>query len=137
MARNPEFLKHFEDVNLDALGFGGLGGLGSAHHVKTNAKPTREGVKMSVNCDHCGEPNIILVEGPEAVIISQGRMPGGWKYIQGYVQPQIGCNQCQKVSAPGVTPDEATRWVKAALSARFIDPSMVAAIAQRAQHGMR
>ena len=102
MARNPEFLKHFEDVNLDALGFGGLGGLGSAHHVKTNAKPTREGVKMSVNCDHCGAPNIILVEWPEAVIISQGRMPGGWKYIQGYVQPQIGCNQCQKVSAPGV-----------------------------------
>lgn len=133
--KNPEHARHFEDVDIDRYGFGGLGGAAAEDHSKAKAKPSKEGVKIALDCDNCGAPNIVTVEWPEAIVISTGNLPRGWKFERGYIRPDIGCGSCQRLVSPGITPDEAQRWVKAGINARFVDPRHAQALAQQAARG--
>jgi hypothetical protein len=128
---NPEQSKYFEDVDVESMGFGGLGGSAVENHHKAKAKPTRDGVKIALDCGTCGSPNIMTVDWQEAVVISQGAIPPNWVYEQGYIRPEVGCAQCRRLVSPGVTPDEAKRWVTAAVNARFIAPQQVQQIIAR------
>lgn len=127
--------EHFEDIDTENLGFGGLGGAAIENLHKTTARPTKDGVKVKLDCSSCGAPNVMTIEWPEAIVISVGAIPPGWKYDSGYIRPEIGCAQCRRLLSPGVTPDEATRWVKAAVNARFVDPQQANALATRARKG--
>lgn len=120
--------QYFDDVDVDSLGFGGLGGAAIENHHRANARPTAEGVKVKLDCQTCGAPNVMTISWPEAVIIAHGAIPPEWEYVQGYIRPKVGCAQCRKLVATGVTPDEAARWVKAAQNARFITPQQIQAI---------
>jgi hypothetical protein len=133
--KNPEHAQHFADVDIDKLGYGGLSGIGAAEHGQASARPVQDGVKVALNCDNCGAPNVLTIEWPEAVIISTGHLPRGWKIQSGYIRPDLGCANCNRLVTPGVTPDEAHRWVKAGIAARFISPQQAQAIAQQAQRG--
>jgi hypothetical protein len=136
MIKNPEHAKYFEDVDLDGMGYGGLGGAAVEDHNRVRARPTREGVKLQLACDNCGAPNIMTIEWPEAIVISAGALPPGWKYDQGYIRPEVGCAQCRRLVSPGVTPDEAKRWVTAGINAKFIDAGQANALVQRAAQGI-
>lgn len=127
--------EHFEDIDTESLGFGGLGGSAIENLHKTTARPTQAGVKVRLDCTSCGAPNVMTIEWPEAIIISVGAIPPGWKYDQGYIRPEIGCAQCRRLLSPGVTPSEAERWVKAGINARFVNPQQAQAIATKARGG--
>lgn len=133
--KNPEHARHFSDVDVSQFGFGGLGGEGADMHQKTTARPARDGVKISLSCDNCGAPNILTVEWPEAVVISSGNLPPGWKLDGGYVRPEVGCASCRRLVTPGMTPSEAKRWVEAGINARFVSPQEANAIIQRVARG--
>ena len=134
--KNPLHAQHFSDVDVNQFGYGGLGGAGAEGHDRATAKPTAEGVKVALNCDNCGSPNILTIEWPEAIIISAGRLPPNWKVDQGYIRPEVGCANCRRLVTPGVTPDEAQRWVKAGINARFVDPKQAQGIVDQVR-GMR
>jgi len=129
--------QHFDDIDFDNFGFGGLGGAGAESHGRAKATTARDGVKVSLNCDNCGAPNILTIEWPEAIIISTGHLPPGWKVEQGYIRPEVGCASCRRLVSPGVTPDEASRWVKAAVHAKFVSPQQIQALMAQASRGMR
>lgn len=129
--------KHFEDVDLDNLGYGGLGGAAVEDHNKAKAKPTRDGVQIKLSCDNCGAPNKLTVDWKEVIIISTGAIPPGWKYESGYIRPEVGCASCRRLVSPGITPDEALRWVKAGISAQFVNAQQAEQIAQQAKRGVR
>lgn len=130
--RNNE---HFDDLDINAFGNGGLGGAGAEAHARTSARPVKEGVKVSCNCDSCGAPNLFIIAWPEAIILSTGRLPKGWKVDQGYIRPELGCVRCNKVLGAGVTPSESGRWVKAGINARFVNPQQAQALANQAMRG--
>lgn len=132
---NPEYAGHFSDVDLSSFGCGGLSGAAAENHSRAKAKTTADGVKISFDCDNCGAPNVLTIDWPEAIIISTGRLPRGWKLEQGYIRPEIGCAQCRRLVTPGVTPDEAKRWVTAGINARFVNAQQAQAIAQQAMRG--
>ena len=133
--KNPLHAEHFTDVDVTQFGYGGLGGAGADNHEKATARPTAQGVVIALNCDNCGSPNRLTIEWPEAIVISTGNLPQGWKIDQGYIRPDVGCANCRRLVTPGVTPDEAQRWVKAGISARFVNPQQAQAIVQQATRG--
>src|SRR5690606_9981256 len=108
---------------------------GAPHDVQSRRTFTQAGVKVRLDCTSCGAPNVMTIEWPEAIIISVGAIPPGWKYDQGYIRPEIGCAQCRRLLSPGVTPSEAERWVKAGINARFVNPQQAQAIATKARGG--
>jgi len=132
---------HFQDIDLNNLGFGGLaGGLGgdaAANHSRVKAKPTQEGVAFSLECDNCGAPNVVTASWPEIIVISAGAIPKGWKYEAGYIRPEVGCGSCRRLVSPGVTPGEAQRWVNAGINARFVNGQQANQIAAQAKRGVR
>lgn len=127
--------QYFDDVDVEGLGFGGLGGPAIDNLHRSNARPTAAGVKVKLDCQTCGSPNVMTIEWPEAVIIAHGAIPAGWAYEKGYIRPGIGCGSCRKHVDAGVTPDEAARWVKAAQNARFITPQQIQAISAHIKKG--
>lgn len=129
--------QYFEDVDLSNLGYGALGGAAIEQHNSPKASPTPEGVRISLHCDHCGAPNVLTAEWPEVIFISAGALPRGWKYDQGHIRPEVGCALCRRLVSPGITPDEAQRWVRAAIHARFVMPQQADALVQQAKRGMR
>jgi hypothetical protein len=133
--KNPLHAQHFSDVDISQFGYGGLSGAGAESHDKATARPTAEGVKISLSCDNCGSPNILTIEWPEVIVISTGHLPHGWRVDQGYVRPEVGCANCRRLVTPGVTPDEAQRWVRAGISAQFVNPQQAQAIVQQATRG--
>ncbi len=133
--KNPEHAKYFEDVDVDNLGFGALGGGAIENHERAGAKPRREGVVVSVNCQHCGTPNRMTIEWPEAIIISAGAIPQGWEYHEGYIRPRVGCGSCKHLVSPGITPDEAARWVRAGINAKFVNAQQAQQIVNQARAG--
>lgn len=138
MIKNPGIAQHFDDLDLSSFGYGGLNGTGAEGHTRATAKPMPDGVKISLNCDNCGVPNILTIDWTEIVVISTGHLPSGWKIDQGHFRPEVGCASCRKLVTPGVTADEAGRWLRAGVNARFVDPAKANAIAQQvARGGMR
>jgi hypothetical protein len=133
--KNPEHASHFSDIDVSQFGFGGLGGAGAELHQKTTARTTKEGVKIALDCDNCGAPNILTMEWPEVIVIATGNLPPGWKLEAGYIRPEVGCASCRRLVTPGVTPGEAKRWVEAGINARFVDAQQAHAIAQQAARG--
>lgn len=127
--------EHFEDIDVDSMGFGGLGGAAVENHHKARAKPARDGVKIQLSCDNCGAPNVLTAEWPEVIFISAGAIPPHWEYERGYIRPKIGCAQCRRLVSPGMTPDEAKRYVIAGINAKFVNPQQAEAIAQQAKRG--
>jgi hypothetical protein len=132
---NPEQSKYFEDVDVEGMGFGGLGGAAIENHHRANARPTAEGVKVKLDCGTCGAPNVMTIEWPEAIIIAHGAIPKDWVYEKGYIRPEVGCAQCRRLVSPGITPDEAARWVKAAQNARFVTPQQIQSVAAHLKRG--
>jgi len=129
---NPEQAKYFEDVDTENMGFGALGGSAVENHHRVKAKPTQEGVQVKIDCDSCGAPNVMTILWPEAIVISVGAIPPNWRFDRGYIRPQVGCGQCRRLVSPGVTPDEAERWVRAAISAKFVPAQKAQALAKQA-----
>jgi hypothetical protein len=133
--KNPEHARHFNDIDVNQFGYGGLGGAGAEAHQKTTARPSQEGVKIALSCDNCGAPNVMTIEWPEAIVIATGNLPPGWKVESGYIRPDLGCASCKRLVTPGVTPDEAKRWVTAGINAHFVSQQQANAIAQQAARG--
>lgn len=128
---------YFSDIDVEAFGFGGLGGVATESHHRATAKPTKEGVVMAFNCDNCGMPNRLTADWNEIIQISAGAIPQGWVFDAGYVRPYMGCAHCRKEVKVGITPDEAKRHVTAAINARFVDPNYANALVQKARSGVR
>ena len=123
---------HFADVDVESMGYGGLGGMAVENLHKAKAKTTAAGVLVKLDCGTCGAPNVMTIDWPEAIIISAGAIPRGWTLDRGHVRPEIGCGQCKRLVTPAVTPDEAQRWVKAGIAARFVNPQQAQQIVQQA-----
>lgn len=130
-----KYSEHFGDLDLDNMGFGGLSGDAVENHNKARSKTAADGVKIQLACDHCGAPNVMTIDWPEAIIISAGAVPPGWKYELGYIRPQTGCGSCRRLVSPGITPEEAKRWVTAGINARFVDPVKANTLVQQAARG--
>jgi hypothetical protein len=125
---------HFSDVTSDLGGYGSLGGAGIGAHERTEAKVTQEGVNLHAHCDNCGVHNVVIAEWPELVFIAEGKLPpNGWKFEQGHVRTAIGCRGCRRELPIGVVPDEAGKWVRAGVSARYIAPNVVQHLASQAR----
>lgn len=128
--------EHFEDIDLESIGFGGLGGLAADNLTKSTAKTTPGGVDVKLNCGNCGVPSVMTIEWPEAIVLSAGAIPPGWKYINGHIHPtDVRCKSCVRNVSPGVTPDEAKRWVTAGVNARFVNPALVQTILSKVRQG--
>lgn len=124
---------HFTDDDRELAADGILSGSGSASTSKLSSKPIRDGYQISVSqCPGCGIPNLVTLEWPEVVFISQGVPPNMWVYDQGRIRLNAGCPSCRQLLPITVTPDEATKWVNAAISMRFIPAAAVQQIAAQA-----
>lgn len=127
--------EHFADLDLGSMGYGALSGSGVESHQKLRSKTKKDGVEIALNCDACGMPSLMTITWPEAIVISAGKLPPGWRYTEGYLQPDIGCKQCRTQVPVGVTPEEAKRWVVSGVQARFVDGQQADALYQQATRG--
>jgi hypothetical protein len=128
MAENP-----FSDIHNDIAGYGSLGGTAIDNHFKVKPKSSREGLRMKLDCGHCGTPQEIIATWPEVVVISVGKLPSNqWKYDQGHIRPHIGCARCNHSVMVGITPGEAKSFATAAINAQYLSAQQAQQIAQQA-----
>lgn len=125
----------FKDIDLTAFGSGALGGVGADDHFATRTSYVPEGVQFEIVCDTCGQRQHVTVSWDECIFVSQGVPPPGtahsppWAYSarHGALYPTIGCCACQRRDTLVlVTPDEATRHLRAGTQAQHLTATYVA-----------
>lgn len=113
-------------------GYGVLAGEGleELDSVETEVKP--QGVLFKLKCPHFGHPNGILVEWPSLILLANGQLPQNWKKTpSGRAYPNVGCAKCRVLCTMEMTPDEAGRYVKQAVSAGIIPRQAVQQVLQQ------
>lgn len=125
--------QHFDDVSEHDISDDSLFGSAVSVTSRVAAKTTRDGYEMSFQCGNCGNPCKVVLDWPEVVAISMGKLPHpqNWYLQSGRVVPNLLCRGCRRPVSPGVTPEEAQRAVSAGVHARFISLPDVQMIRQR------
>jgi hypothetical protein len=128
---------HFNDVvdEVNGRDFGSLGGEGMSYHDTAKSQLAPDGVATRIRCEQCGTTNMLTVEWPELVILSQSQLPPGWMLVKGNAVPNVGCRNggCRSMLRVGFTPDEATKHLKAGIAANKISGAQVQQMVQQVQ----
>lgn len=112
-------------------GYGVLAGEGLDELDSVETEVQRDGVLFRLKCQHFGHPNGILVDWGSLILLANGRLPQNWKKTpRGRAYPNVGCTKCRVLCTMELTPDEAGRYVKQAISAGIIPPDAVQRVLQ-------
>lgn len=132
---------HFNDIDLERqAGFGVFAGMGAEDQFSTSHAIVPTGVRNEVKCTTCGTRQHCFISWDELIFVSQGVPPPGagqsppWAYVQRYgaMHPNTPCCSCGRQDALLLlTPDEASRHLKAGQQAGLVAPEYVARGAQQ------
>lgn len=112
-------------------GYGVLAGEGLDELDSVDAEVKREGVLFQLKCQHFGHPNGILVDWRSLILLANHQLPQNWKKsARGRAYPNVGCAKCHVLCTMEMTPDEAARYVKQAISAGILPPNAVQQVMQ-------
>ncbi len=130
-----------DDDDVNANGYGSLGGLGAESHHQIKSRVTGTGIAFVIPCDGC--PRELGLEAPwmELCFMSKGAMPPAgpngqpWVYNQhgGCFMPNNACPVCRTQIRLGVTPDECVRHLKSGVAAGKISAAQVQGVLAKIQ----
>jgi hypothetical protein len=124
-----EGVDYFDDVLGDNEEAGVLEGGGLRDYDRVREKISPEGLNAEMQCRLCGKRASVTLEWLELFVCGSNGpgqpliMPKGWQYSQnnGTMFCAIRCGKCSDGGYyPHVTPDEARRYVNAAVARGFV-----------------
>lgn len=125
--RNPD---DFNDMDVEGLGFGSLGGAGAEQHdtIKSRMAEDGSGFDYQIRCEKCGKTLVLTAPWPELIFMASGRLPpnNSWLYNKkrGCMMPANTCS-CGEPLRIGMTPEECRRNLNAGISAQKISPQII------------
>jgi len=112
-------------------GYGVLAGDAMEDFDNVDVQMLDHGMGFVIRCQDFGHPNGIVVDWVSLILLSQRRIPAGWQVNSaGRAYPMTACKRCQVLTSVQLTPDEAARYVKQAVSANKITAQQVNQVLQ-------